>query len=85
MRLSRRVSACAGDSQTPWAEATFVVAVFVVAGFVVAGFVGAGFVGAILRVDDASTTESPSCLVESAFAWRFAGAGFMRNMTLPFS
>jgi hypothetical protein len=40
---------------------------------------------AILVVDDASTTESLSFLVESGLAWRFAGAGFMRKMTLPFS
>ena len=69
-RLRRRVSACAGDSQTIW-DGTILV--------------GASFVVAILVVDDASTTESMSFLVESGLAGRFAGAGFMRKMTLPFS
>src|SRR5467141_3560990 len=76
VRLRRRASACAGDSQTLWAGAILVVAIFV---------------GAILVVDDASTTESLSWLVESGLVWRrfarssFAGAGFMRKITLPFS
>src|SRR5882762_180510 len=90
VRRRRRVSACAGESQTLWAGASLVIAIFVVAIFVVVIFVGASFVVAILVVDDASTTESLSCLVESGLAWRFAwsgfaGAGFIRKMTLPFS
>src|ERR1700682_6491641 len=85
VRRRRRVSACAGESQTLWAGGRFVVSIFAVG-----LFVGASFVVAILVVDDASTTESLSCLVESGLAWRFAwsgfaGAGFMRKMTLPFS
>ena len=85
MRWRRRVPACAGDSQTLWDEAGFVVAVFVVASFVGVSFVVASFVVAILVVDDASTTESLSCRAEAGLAWRFLGAGFMRKMTLPFS
>ena len=91
VRRRRRISACAGDSQTLWDEAVFVVATFVGASFVVASFVVPTFVVSILVVDDASTTESLSCRVESGLAWRcfvwsgFAGAGFMRKMTLPFS
>src|ERR1700676_4589985 len=86
VRRRRRVSACAGDSQTLWAGASLVAAIFVGA-----IFVRAVLGGTILVVDDASTTESLSCLVESGLAWRFfawsgfAGAGFMRKMTLPFS
>ena len=54
------------------------------------GDLSCGCVVAIFVVDDASTTESLSCLVESGLAWRFAwsgfvGAGLMRKMTLPFS
>ena len=78
--MRRRVSACAGDSQTIWDGTILVGAIFVVA-----SFVGASFVVAILVVDDASTTESLSFLVESGLAGRFVGAGFMRKMTLPFS
>src|ERR1700674_1261743 len=80
VRRRRRVSACAGESQTLGAGASLFVAMLA----------GASFVVAILVVDDASTTESLSCLVESGLAWRFArsgfaAAGFMRKMTLPFS
>src|SRR4030081_1186105 len=91
VRRRRRISACAGDSQTLGDEAVFVVAVLVVAVFAVATLVGPSFVVptflvSILVVDDASTTESLSCRVESGLAWRcfvwsgFAGAGFMRKM-----
>ena len=78
--MRRRVSACAGDSQTIWDGTILAGAIFVVA-----SLVGASFVVVILVVDDASTTESLSFLAESGLARRFAGAGFMRKMTLPFS
>src|SRR6202043_813736 len=86
VRLRRRASACAGDSQMLWAGASLFVAIFAVA-----ILVGASFVVPILVVDDASTTESLSCFVESGLAWLsfarsgFAAAGLMRKMTLPFS
>ena len=83
--MRRRVSACAGDSQTIWDGTILVGASFVVVSLAGAGLAGASFVVAILVVDDASTTESMSFLVESGLAGRFAGAGFMRKMTLPFS